>query len=41
MKDIYAVLWGDLRVLRRRFGRVLVSGLMSPVLYLVAFGWGL
>lgn len=41
MTDVYAVLWGDLRALRRRLWRVLASGIMSPVLYLIAFGWGL
>ena len=39
--DIYAILWADLMVLRRRIARYLVTTLISPVLYLVAFGWGL
>ncbi len=41
VKDIYSVLWTDLRVLRRNWRRVLASSLVSPILYLAAFGWGL
>lgn len=41
MSDAYAVLWGDLRALKRRFWRIFASSIMSPLLYLVAFGWGL
>jgi len=39
--DVYAILWADLMVLKRRIGRYLTTTLISPVLYLVAFGWGL
>ncbi len=41
MADVYAVFWSDLRALRRRIWRTLGTGLLSPILYLVAFGWGL
>jgi len=41
MAEIYAVFWGDLRQLRRRLWRTVGTGLLSPILYLVAFGWGL
>lgn len=41
MMDFYAVLWGDLQLLRRRIWRVLGTSLLSPILYLVTFGWGL
>lgn len=41
MTDFYAVLWGDLQLLKRRLWRILGTSLLSPALYLVAFGWGL
>ncbi len=39
--DIYSVLWVDLRFLRRHWLRTLATSLMHPILYLVAFGYGL
>jgi len=39
--DIYSVLWTDLRYLRRQWLRTVATSLISPVLYLAAFGWGL
>jgi ABC-type multidrug transport system permease subunit len=39
--DSYSVLWADLRFLRRQWWRTLSMSLMSPILYLLAFGWGL
>ncbi|MDD3566429.1 MAG: ABC transporter permease, partial [Methanothrix sp.] len=39
--DAYSVLWADLLVLKRRIFRYLITTLVSPLLYLVAFGWGL
>jgi len=39
--DAYTVLWSDMAMLRRRLGRYLITTLISPLLYLVAFGWGL
>ena len=41
LRDIYSVLWVDLRVLRRRWVRTLSTSLINPLLYLVAFGFGL
>lgn len=41
MMDIWTVFWRDWLVLKRRLGRFILSRLVSPVLYLVAFGWGL
>jgi ABC-2 type transport system permease protein len=41
LKDIYSVLWVDLRVLRRQWLRTLATSLVNPLLYLVAFGYGL
>jgi ABC-2 type transport system permease protein len=39
--DIYSVLWVDLRFLRRHWLRTLATSIISPILYLVAFGFGL
>ncbi len=39
--DIYTVFWRDWLVLDRRLGKFLLSRMVTPVLYLVAFGWGL
>ena len=41
LTDTYSVWWTDLRFLRHHWLRTLVTSLVSPVLYLVAFGWGL
>ncbi|MEM2816189.1 MAG: ABC transporter permease [Candidatus Bathyarchaeia archaeon] len=41
LSDIYAVFWADLRVLKRRASRTLATTLVNPVLYLLAFGYGL
>jgi ABC-2 type transport system permease protein len=40
-RDIYSVLWVDLRFLRRHLLRTLLTSLVNPILYLVAFGYGL
>lgn len=39
--DIGTVMWRDWIVLRRRLKKFILSRLVTPVLYLVAFGWGL
>jgi ABC-type polysaccharide/polyol phosphate export systems, permease component len=39
--DICSILWSDLVTLKRRWARYLITTLMSPLLYLMAFGWGL
>jgi ABC-2 type transport system permease protein len=41
LRDIYAVVWVDLKYLRRNLGKTLALTLIAPVLYLVAFGYGL
>jgi ABC-2 type transport system permease protein len=41
LSDIYSVLWVDLRFLRRHWLRTLATSIVSPILYLVAFGFGL
>jgi len=41
LRDAYSVLWVDLRFLRRHWLRTLVTSLVNPLLYLLAFGYGL
>lgn len=41
LSDIYTVLWVDLRFLRRNLLKTLATTLVAPVLYLLAFGYGL
>lgn len=40
LTDIATVFWRDWVVLRRRMGTFILSRMVTPVLYLVAFGWG-
>jgi ABC-type multidrug transport system permease subunit len=39
--DVLTVCWRDWLVLKRRLGRFIFARMISPILYLVAFGWGL
>jgi ABC-type multidrug transport system permease subunit len=39
--DAYTILWADLMALKRRWSRYIITTLISPLLYLLAFGWGL
>ncbi len=39
--DFYTVFWREMLVLKRTFIKFFASRLASPLLYLVAFGWGL
>lgn len=41
LRDTYTVLWADLRVFKRQLTRTLATSLMTPLLYLLAFGYGL
>jgi len=41
LRDIYSVWWADLCILRHLWWRFILLSLMGPVLYLVAFGYGL
>ncbi|HWR39370.1 MAG TPA: ABC transporter permease [Patescibacteria group bacterium] len=41
LQDIWTVFWRDWIVLNRRMFKFILSRMVSPVLYLVAFGWGL
>jgi ABC-type multidrug transport system permease subunit len=40
-RDIYSVLWVDVRNMRRHWKSTIATSLMLPLLYLVAFGYGL
>ena len=39
--DISTVFWRDWLVLKRRMVKFILSRMVAPLLYLVAFGWGL
>lgn len=41
LQDIGTVFWRDWTVLNRRMATFVLSRMISPILYLVAFGWGL
>ena len=41
LRDIYAVVWVDLRFLSRNLGKTMALTLVAPILYLLAFGYGL
>jgi ABC-2 type transport system permease protein len=41
IRDIGTVVWVDLRFLRRNIGKTMALTLIAPILYLLAFGYGL
>ena len=41
LDDIWPVFWRDFIVLKRRMTKFILSRMVAPMLYLVAFGWGL
>lgn len=41
LKQIYYIAWGDMRFLRHNWLNVAIMSLMTPILYLIAFGYGL
>ena len=41
IQDVVTIMWRDWIVLRRRLKKFILSRLVTPILYLVAFGWGL
>ena len=41
LQDIMTVFWRDWVVLRRQLKRFILSRMVTPILYLVAFGWGI
>ena len=40
LDESYRVAWGDLCYIKENFLEVLITGLVGPVLYLLAFGYG-
>ncbi|MCX7781662.1 MAG: ABC transporter permease, partial [Negativicutes bacterium] len=41
LHDVWTVFWRDWIVLKRRLGRYILTRMITPILYLVSFGWGL
>ena len=41
LDDIWTVFWRDFIVLKRRMTKFILSRMVAPMLYIVAFGWGL
>lgn len=41
MSGLYGILWQEFIVFKRKFWATTIGFLVSPILYLVAFGWGL
>lgn len=41
LKEVYYVSWADLRFIKHNFPNILVTSLVSPILYLITFGYGL
>ena len=41
LRDIWTVFWRDWIVLRRRLIKYVLSRMVSPFMFLIAFGWGL
>ncbi len=41
LRQSYYVAWGDMMFMKHNFWNILVMSLMSPILYLIAFGYGL
>ncbi|KNZ41134.1 ABC transporter permease [Acetobacterium bakii] len=41
MIGLYGLLWQEFVVFKRKFFTVTIGALISPILYLIAFGWGL
>ncbi len=41
LRQVYYVAWADLRYMRHNLFNVVVMSIMSPILYLIAFGFGL
>ena len=41
LKETYYVAWGDFKFMRHNVVNIIISSIMSPLLYLLAFGFGL
>ena len=37
--DVYHVAWGDMRFMKHNFHNIVISSLVTPILYLLAFGY--
>ncbi len=41
MEALRGILWQEFVIFKRRFWSTTISAMVSPILYLIAFGWGL
>lgn len=41
MSGAYAVFWREMLILKRRLPKIVASNTISPLLFLIAFGWGM
>lgn len=41
MSGAYAVFWREMVILKRRLPKIITSNAVSPLLFLIAFGWGM
>ncbi len=39
--EVFTILWREFIFFKRRFSKITASAIMTPLLYLIAFGWGL
>lgn len=39
--EVFTILWREYIFFKRRFFKITTSAIMTPILYLIAFGWGL
>ncbi|WIV11798.1 ABC transporter permease [Proteiniborus sp. MB09-C3] len=39
--EVFTVMWREFIFFKRRIGKITSSAVMNPILYLIAFGWGL
>lgn len=41
MSTFTSILWQEFKLFKRKFWTITLAGMVSPILYLIAFGWGL
>lgn len=41
MMALYGILWQEFTIFKRKFWSTTIGAMVSPILYLIAFGWGL
>ncbi|SDZ13774.1 ABC-type polysaccharide/polyol phosphate export permease [Proteiniborus ethanoligenes] len=39
--EVFTVMWREFIFFKRRIGKITSTAIMTPILYLIAFGWGL